>query len=45
MRTWAPVPVIRTHAAQLSISCGGRLPGLEGAAAYAAFFLDCLPTE
>ncbi len=36
LRSWDPAPAIRSHQAHLTISCGGRLPGLEGAEAYAA---------
>ncbi|MEM1160395.1 MAG: hypothetical protein AAGJ28_05635 [Pseudomonadota bacterium] len=36
LRTWDPTPVIRTHMAHLTVSCGGRLPGLDGAESYAA---------
>jgi hypothetical protein len=36
MRAWDPQPAIRGHAAHLDIGCGGELPGLEGAEAYAA---------
>ena len=36
LRTWNPMPAIRRHRAQLTISCGGDLPGLQGALACAA---------
>jgi hypothetical protein len=36
VRNWDPEPAIRGHVAYLDISCGGELPGLEGAEAYAA---------
>ncbi|MEM7189248.1 MAG: hypothetical protein AAF439_06525 [Pseudomonadota bacterium] len=36
LRPWDPKAVVRTHTAHLRVSCGGRLPGLEGAEAYAA---------
>ena len=36
LRTWNPMPAVRRHQAQLTISCGGRLPGMDGAFAYAA---------
>lgn len=36
MRQWDPSEVVANHRAHVMISCGGRLPGLEGAEAYAA---------
>ena len=36
MRSWRPERTIKEHKAHLLISCGGDLPGLEGAKAYAA---------
>lgn len=35
-RRWDPDPAFRRHAAQVSVTCGGDLPGVEGAKAYAA---------
>ena len=36
LRTWDPMPAFHRHAAHITVSCGGRLPGIEGAQAYAA---------
>ena len=36
MRSWKPERALRDHKAHLLVSCGGDLPGLEGAKAYAA---------
>lgn len=36
MRHWDPSDVMSGHCAHILISCGGRLPGLEGAEVYAA---------
>ena len=36
LRTWDPALAVDAHNAQISVSCGGRLPGLEGGLAYAA---------
>ena len=36
MRSWNPKRAIEGHTAHLLISCGGGLPGLDGAKAYAA---------
>lgn len=36
LRTWNPMPALRQHHAQITVTCGGGLPGLEGALAYAA---------
>ena len=36
IRPWEPAPAIHRHAATLEVACGGELPGLEGAEAYAA---------
>lgn len=36
LRSWDPSSALRGHRAHLEVSCGGRLPGLEGAEAYAA---------
>ena len=36
LRVWDPEPVVRKHFAQVTISCGGELPGVDGAKAYAA---------
>ena len=36
IRPWDPVRAIRRHTAALEVACGGELPGLEGAEAYAA---------
>lgn len=35
-RPWDPKGAVNGHRAHLNISCGGRLPGLEGAMSYAA---------
>ena len=36
LRTWDPGAALEVHKAQISVSCGGRLPGIEGAQAYSA---------
>lgn len=36
MRSWDPAPALEGHKGYLTISCGGGLPGIEGAEAYAA---------
>lgn len=36
LRRWVPDQAIARHAAHMTISCGGSLPGLDGAMAYAA---------
>jgi len=36
LRMWDPLGAVNGHRAHVTISCGGRLPGLEGAARYAA---------
>jgi len=36
LRTWNPQPALRTHQAWISVTAGGRMPGLEGAVSYAA---------
>lgn len=36
IRSWNPDDAVRRHVAAVEISCGGDLPGLEGAEAYAA---------
>lgn len=36
LRSWDPEPAVRSHAGAIEITCGGALPGLEGAEAYAA---------
>ena len=36
LRFWDPSEALDRHAARLTISCGGELPGLDGAEAYAA---------
>ncbi len=36
VRGWDPEPAIRNHVGAVEITCGGDLPGLEGAEAYAA---------
>ena len=36
VRSWDAEPAIRRHVGAIEISCGGALPGLEGAEAYAA---------
>lgn len=35
MRSWNPDAALKGHRAHLNISCGGRLPGLDGAQEYA----------
>lgn len=36
MRHWNPAEALARHTSSITISCGGGLPGLEGAEAYAA---------
>lgn len=36
IRNWQPGAAVRGHAAHIQIACGGTLPGLDGAEAYAA---------
>lgn len=36
LRTWDPDPAFAMHQAQITVTCGGRLPGVDGGKAFAA---------
>ena len=34
LRTWDPDPAFAQHKAQITVTCGGRLPGVDGGKAF-----------